>query len=243
MLSCLLAYTESSVLNALHVDGRPRPPLVVAASMGHGAVVDLLLSNGVNVNVRCGNNETALHAAVRADNNALVDQLLDAGACVDACGVISGRRPLDVAVSRWGRQVTMTSLLKHSDRMAKAVVRHDVDTVTFLLACGVSPNMTTTAYGSPLHVAVRHKKYRMIAVLLSSERCRTSIRYNGVTPLDYAVTMGDERAMRMLLWRDDHRRRLRTRHLSLQSTAVRSKRRITAPRRHMDTAAGRRMSI
>lgn len=226
----------------MHVNGRPRPPLVVSASMGHGAAVDVLLSHGVNINVRCDNGETALHAAVRVNSAVLVDRLLDAGACVDACCVVSGRRPLEVAIYTWGRQITVTTILMHSERMAKAVVRHDVDTVAFLLACGVSPNMTTVAYGSPLHVAVRHRQYRMAAVLLSSERCQTSVRYNGVTPLDYAISMGDERATRMLQWRDDHRRRLRTRHLSLQLTVAQSKEGMTASTKYVDTVA-RRMSI
>jgi len=218
MLECLLAYIEPGVLDVLHAGGRPRPPLVVAASMGRGQVVDVLLARGVDVNARRTDGETALHAAVRGNWPALVDRLLDAGACVDARDAVAGRRPLDVAVYAWGRNVTVTAQLVQSNRMAKAVVRHDVDAVEFLLACGVSPNMTTEAYGSPLHVAVRHRRYRMMAAILSSDRCRTSVRHNGVTPLDYAVAVGDARAAKMILWRDQRRRR--SRHASLTATAV-----------------------
>lgn len=213
MLKCLLTYTDKGVLNALHEGCRSKPPLVVASSMGHVHVLDALLARGVDVNARCGNGETALHAAARANHWALVDRLLDAGACIDARDAVAGRRPLDVAIYTWGRQVTVTAYLIHSDRLAKAVVRHDMDTVAFLLACGVSPNMTTEAYGTPLHVTVRHKQYRMMATILSSDRCRTAVSHRGVTALDHAVAMGDSRATKMILWRDQRRRR--TRHLSL----------------------------
>lgn len=232
MLECLLAYTEPGALQALHAAGRLKPPIVVAASMGHRAAVDALLARGVDVNARCRNGETALHAAVRANRAAMVDRLLDAGACIDARDAAAGRRPLDVSVYTWGRRVTVTAHLVHSDRMAKAVVRHDVDAVAFLLACGVSPNMTTEAYGSPLHAAVRHRRYRMMAALLSSDRCRTAVRHNGVTPLDYAVAMDDARAAKMIQWRDLQRRRRRTRHASLAAVDRRrpSSKKHTAPR-------------
>lgn len=213
MLECLLTYTDTGVLNALHEGCRTKPPLVVASSMGHGHVLEALLARGVDVNARCGNGETALHAAARANHTALVDRLLDAGACIDARDAVAGRRPLDVAIYTWGRQVTVTAYLMHSDRMAKAVVRHDTDTVAFLLACGVSPNMTTEAYGSPLHVTVRHKQYMMMATILSSNRCRTAVTHHGLTALDHADAVGDSRAAKMILWCDQRRRR--TRHLSL----------------------------
>ncbi|CAH1707862.1 unnamed protein product [Aphis gossypii] len=221
MLERLLAYAEPGVLDALHAGGRPRPPLVVAASLGRLPVVDALLARGVDVNTRRDDGETALHAAARGNWPALVDRLLDAGACMDARDAVTGRRPLDVAVHTWGRDVSVTAHLVHADRLAKAVVRHDVDTVAFLLACGVSPNMTTEAYGSPLHVAVRHRRYRMMATILSSDRCRTTVRHHGATPLDYAVAAGDARAVKMITWCEDQRRR-KSRHASL--TAVPAKR-------------------
>ncbi|CAH1737088.1 unnamed protein product [Aphis gossypii] len=213
-LERLLAYAEPGVLDALHAGGRPRPPLVVAASLGRLPVVDALLARGVDVNTRRVDGETALHAAARGNWPALVDRLLDAGACVDARDAVTGRRPLDVAVHTWGRDVSATAHLVHADRMAKAVVRHDVDAVAFLLACGVSPNMTTEAYGSPLHVAVRHRRYRLMAAVLSSDRCRTDVRHDGATPLDYAVAAGDARAVEMIARCDEQRRR-KSGHASL----------------------------
>lgn len=198
-MKCLLAYAEPDVLDALHTGGRPRPPLVVAALLGRQTVVDTLLAFGVDVNARCGNGETALHAAARGNWPTLVDRLIDAGACVDARDAMTGRRPLDVAVYTWGRHLTVTAQLVSAIRMTKAVVRHDLHTVKFLLACGVSPNMTTEAYGTPLHVAVRHRRYRMMATILSSNRCSTAIRHDGATALDYAMSMGDTCAAKMIL--------------------------------------------
>lgn len=235
MLKCLLEYVEPNVLYALHVGGRPRPPLLVAASLGRRPAVDALLACGVDVNARCGNGETALHAAARGNWPVLVDRLLDAGACVDAQDAMTGRRPLDVAVYTWGRHFAVTAQLVHSIRMAKAVVRHDVDAVEFLLAAGVSPNMTTEAYGSPLHVAVRHRRYRMMAAILSSNRCRTAVRHNDATPLDYAVAMGDARAAKMIQWRDQRRRRCR--HPSLTAADPSAKQTL------QKAAARRRSSI
>lgn len=199
MLECLLEYTGPDVLNTLHGPRRSRPPIVLAAANGHGAAVEALLARGVDVNA-CSGGETALHAAARAGNAALVDRLLDAGARTDARGVAgAGRRPVEVAMYTHGRQSTITAHLIHSDRLVKAVARDDADAVAFLLACDVTPNATTDVYGgTPLHVAVRYRRYRMAAVLLSSARCRTTVRYNGITALDQALAMGDMRAAEMM---------------------------------------------
>lgn len=204
MLRCLLAYTEPNVLDVLHTRGRSRLPLIVAASLGHLTAVDALLEYGVDVNARCGNGETALHVAARGNWPSVVDRLLDAGACVDARDARTGHRPLDVAMCTWGRHSTVTVQLISAVRMTKAVVRHDTDTVLFLLECGVTPNMTTEAYGTPLHVAVRHRQYRMMATVLTSNRCRATVRHNGATPLDYAMAMGDARATKMILCGPGH---------------------------------------
>ncbi|XP_050440490.1 ankyrin-3-like [Adelges cooleyi] len=231
MLECLLDFCEPDVLAALHCGRRPKPPLFVAACRGHSTAVKALLARGVDINTRSENNETALHAAVRANNAGLVETLLNAGACIDARDSLTASRPLDVSVYTWGRRVTVTAQLMHSDRMAKAVIRHDLDTVSFLLSCGVSPNMTTEAFGSPLHVAVRHRRYELMATILSSDRSRTSIRHNGVTPLDYATDMGDARAVKMILWKNLRR----SRHSSLiradkkKKTTTTTKRTSRAP--------------
>lgn len=212
-LKQLLAHAAPGVLRTLHLAGRP--PVVVAARGGHGAAVAALLAAGADVNARsAADGETALHAAVRANNAALVDRLLDAGALLDAAAG-AGHRPLDVSVYAWGRRVAITAHLMHSHRLAKAVARHDVDAVRFLLQCGVSPNATTAAHGSPLHAAVRHRRYRMAATILASARCRIDVRHGHVTPLDHATAAGDARASRMLLWHDLSRRGRRTRHASL----------------------------
>lgn len=216
-LELLLTYAGPAALAAMHDGGRPQPPLLVAASMGHGRAVRALLARGVDVNVRRANGETALHAAARAANGGavLVDRLLDAGALVDARDALAGHRPLDVAVHAWGRQATGTAHLVHAHRLAKAVARHDVDAVAFLLACGVTPNAATGAHGTPLHAAVRHRRYRMMAAVLASDRCRTDVRHNGVTALDHALAVGDGRAARMILWRRACRYHRRVRHTSL----------------------------
>lgn len=215
-----MEYTDQSMLEALHRDGRPRPPLIVAASMGRHRAVNALLDRDVNVNARRADGETALHAAVRSSHGgaALVDRLLDEGACLDAQDARAGLKPLDVSVFMWGVRSAVTALLVHSNRLAKAVVRHDVDAVEFLLACGISPNFTTEAYGSPLHVAVRHRQYRMMAAIVSSNRSRAYVRHKGVTPVDYAMSMDDGRAVRIIMRRHTRRYR-RTRHLSLQPSA------------------------
>jgi len=216
MLSSMLSYVKPSVLNALHEGGRVCPPLLVAAMKGDVQTVDLLLAHGVDVNVGCDRGETALHMAIRSNNASLVEQLLHRGACIDTHDVTIGcSRPLDMAVYKLGREGLVTSHLINSNRFVKAVVRHDLKLVKFLLASGVSPNVNTSMYGTPLHMAVRNRQYRMISTILSSDQCRTDLQYKGVTPLDYAIAMDDARAARIMIWRDDEKRRQRTRHLSL----------------------------
>lgn len=236
-----MEYIQPDALTAMHMKNWPMPPLLVAASRGHGSSVELLLDHGVDVNLRGQMGETALHMAVRSNSSSLVSRLLNRGACVDASDAkCNTRQPLDVAVYTLGRRMAITATLIHSIRLTKAVVRNDVDAVKFLLACDVSPNVTTQAYGTPLHVAVRYKQYHMIRVLLSSSQCLTSTRHNGVTALEYAIAMGDARAVRMIEWRDTELWRRRTRHLSLANIA---KRTAKKPRYSNAANTARRNSI
>lgn len=198
MLLSLLAYTESDILQILHETGQTRSPLIIAISMGHETVVDVLLDHGVNVNTRYDNGVMALHMAVRRNRLVLVKKLLDAGAYIDARIGPAKRRPVDVSMNTWGRNITITSDLIDSNRLAKAVLLHDLVAIKFLLSCGVSPNISTEEYGSLLHLAVRHRQYDIIILLLSNQ-CRTDIIYNGVTPFDYAESMNDRNAANLIL--------------------------------------------
>lgn len=208
LLKCLLENTEQDVLHALHGSRRSKLPIVLATTNGYGNVVDALLARGVNVNSYAGGccGETALHAAAKIGSTELVDQLLNAGACTDTRNARgTGHRPLEVAVFKHGYRFAVTALLIHSERLVKAVVQNDTDMVAFLLACGVTPNATTKAYGgTPLHIAVRHRQYEMMAILLSSNRCRTNILYNDLTALDLAQTMGDMYSISMIVNRKNH---------------------------------------
>lgn len=191
MLKILLTYIDLDVLIALHENGRKSPPIIVAAMMSHWSLVDILLDCGVNVNTKCDNGETVLHKAIRLNNSAVVAKLLNLGAFIDAQIGVSGSRPLDVSLYTLGRDVTITSHLIHSNRLAKAVIQSDLTTVNFLLSCGISPNITTEEYGSLLHVAIRYRQYNLIVILLSSNECRTNILYKGLTPFDYALSFDD----------------------------------------------------
>lgn len=202
MLKSLLTYTEPAILKMLHKTGQSSSPLIVAISMGNVTVVDVLLNYGVNVNTRYDNGKTALHMAVQLHKQVIVKQLIDAGAYIDAQIGEAKRRPLDVSMNIWGRNWTMTSDLIHSNRLVKAVLVRDLHTINVLLSCGVSPNISTKEFGSLLHVAVRHRQYDIIMILLSSRQCRTDIQHNGVTPLDYARSMNDIFATDMIEWRE-----------------------------------------
>ena len=84
-------------------------PLYLAVLRGNIALVEILISAGVNVNAKDNGGHSPLHFAVDRDNVAIVKLLISAGADVNA-KTNGGNSPLHWAVRRG--YVEMQALLK-----------------------------------------------------------------------------------------------------------------------------------
>ena len=86
------------------------PMLMIAARLGHLAIVDLLLDRGANIEALDDLNQTALVEAVHCDQVTVVRRLLERGA--DANGKHASRSALTDALSRGQGQIAVLLLTK-----------------------------------------------------------------------------------------------------------------------------------
>jgi len=128
LLDSLDAATRAQLIEARN--GENETALVGAAYLGVAQVVETLLQRGANPNVTDIEGNTALHRAARGGHPEAVQQLLHAGAIVDAASQVKGSTPLHEA-ARWGR----------------------AEVVGVLLAAGASTTARTSAGDTPLDCA------------------------------------------------------------------------------------------
>lgn len=133
------------------IDGDSRTPLMhaILAEDADPSIVKLLLAHGADVNaVDRGQKWTPLHFAVRDGNEKIVEQLLDAGASVDATNVF-GNTPL------WEH-------IKSPKR--------DPRIIQILTAHGANPNKKNNHGVSPIDLALRMGRDDLASVLEQTEK-------------------------------------------------------------------------
>jgi ankyrin repeat protein len=135
-----------------------------------GSVAWLLLSRGVDPNMRDVNGLTLLHAAAWCGDESAAELLLKAGADPNARDA-EGNTPLHVAARRMFPQVALL-LLKH----------------------GADPNARNARGETPLHIAARGKEYTIgsgnyavVSILVKHGADVNARDKDGNTPLHYAV--------------------------------------------------------
>lgn len=166
----------SSVL-APTVDGATGNPLVEAASVGDMAAVRRLVRQGHDVNAAGPDGATALHWAVRAEDDEAVAMLVAAGAKVSTANAL-GITPVYVAAAQ-GNVAIVRRLLDAGasieatdptgDTLLMATVRAGaLDAATLLLDRGAAVNATEPELGhTALMWAVRENHTELVRLLLS----------------------------------------------------------------------------
>jgi len=148
ILKGLLAYAEPDVPNALYTGGRHRPPLCWDGG-GHTA------------SVRRG----------RPDGTARGHP----GKLADAGGPAAGRGRVHVGPPLDGHRAAAG--IRYSDDQGSGPARLAHRQISASVR-SVAQHDHRGVYGTPLHVAVRHRRYRMMATcILSSNRCSTAVRH------------------------------------------------------------------
>ncbi|HEY6509132.1 MAG TPA: ankyrin repeat domain-containing protein, partial [Vicinamibacterales bacterium] len=171
----LAVWLASSVLTP--ADGATGDPLVEAAVAGDMATVRRLLRQGHDVNAAGPDGATALHWAVRAEDDEAVAMLVAAGAKVSAANAL-GITPVYVAAAQ-GNVAIVRRLLDAGasveatdptgDTLLMATVRAGaLDAATLLLDRGAAVNATEPELGhTALMWAVRENHSELVRLLLS----------------------------------------------------------------------------
>lgn len=155
-----------------------RTPLMEAARDGELAAVNRLILRGADVNATDEAGFTALHLAAQAQNAAVVRRLLRANAAVNA-------------LNQWHQ--TPLWLVSWQPEVDTTQIAHS------LVSNGANVNLADENGNTPLHMAARAGRYRMVAYLLEAGARVTATNEQGRTPLYLAVIGNNLRSARLLL--------------------------------------------
>lgn len=176
-------------------------PLLHYSEQGNQGIVLFILKMGADVHFTNSNGETALHVAAREGHYNVINVLLDHNAKIDA-QTPRGAQPIHYA-SVFGHK----NLAKHiASRGATidfitAVSLGDVDKVKQLINENKDyVNLYSPAIGcNPLHCAVMERNYPMVELLLENGALPDATDEEQLTPLIYAVRVGEVNIIKNLL--------------------------------------------
>ena len=182
------------------------PPLLIAASSGHKAMVELLLAKGADVNSRDGSGQTALHLAAKNGFQSVAEVLLANKADVNARDK-NQDTPLHQASAK-GHSAMVAYLLAHQAEpnaqnksgqtpAILATRAEQSETLNKLLAAGAKPDIEDSDGRTPLSYAADNGHLDTVKALLAAKADQNAGR--GVLPLHLAVHGKNPAIMELLL--------------------------------------------
>jgi ankyrin repeat protein len=160
-----------------HEDCHGMTPLHCAAFQGNEEMVELLLDNGADIHAQMENGDTALHLAT-VKGHRKVMKLLLARKIDTRIKNQKGCSPLQVAVGTIDDEATVPLLVKNK----------------------VDVNAANASSGdTALHLAVEHKRPRILLFLLKNRANINTFNNRGLTPLHLAAKLNNCEALSLLL--------------------------------------------
>jgi len=154
--------------------------LISAARAGYTRLVELLITQGIDVNARGKDGSMALHAAVGRWQKEVAKLLLAKGADVNA-----------ETLSRWG--------VSGSSTLHVAATRGSRDLAALLIDGGANLNAKDSDGRTPLHVAAADGHYEVARLLVEKGSDVNAEDSDGDTPLYAAVLAGDSHTAEQLI--------------------------------------------
>eukprot|EP00005_Dracoamoeba_jomungandri_P006016 CAMPEP_0174262352 /NCGR_PEP_ID=MMETSP0439-20130205/12924_1 /TAXON_ID=0 /ORGANISM="Stereomyxa ramosa, Strain Chinc5" /LENGTH=315 /DNA_ID=CAMNT_0015347047 /DNA_START=80 /DNA_END=1027 /DNA_ORIENTATION=+ len=183
-------------------------PLHFAAALGNLDIVEFLLENGVDKNLRDKDGNTALMWVIASDKKTeIMEALVDHGASLNAQN-FAGETALSIAV-KFGLTEKVryllnsgaspnTANLEGSSPLHIASGRGDEEMMMLLIRYGAHVNATDDEGDSALHYAVREGHLNAVRLLC---KCGANVAHkndDGEDPLEFAICFGEERIAQQL---------------------------------------------
>ncbi|XP_068687494.1 uncharacterized protein [Montipora foliosa] len=160
-------------------------------------VIELVLNDGMDVNVAAKSNITPLLLASRMSSGVLIKTLIDVGADINAQTAPGKQGPLDLAASSNNYMVARLLLEHGADAniknqwgktlLHKAVMQNDVFLVKLLLDNKADVNIRDWEGETPVHKAVVQEDEHLVKLLLGTRADVNIQDQRGRTPLHKAV--------------------------------------------------------
>ncbi|HEY8269521.1 MAG TPA: ankyrin repeat domain-containing protein [Pseudobdellovibrionaceae bacterium] len=167
-------HSKKGDLNAQ--DSHGLTPLMQAVATGQKKVVDYLLQQKVNLELKNANGDTALAMAIGNEQDQIAVALINAGAKVDVLGGEDKNNLVFMAAS-----VNATKTLQLLTKKAPEQI-----------------NMKNKNGDMPLHEAARFGTEKTLEVLLNAGAKKEIVNNFGKTPLDLAKSINNKAAVRVL---------------------------------------------
>ena len=207
----LPATETSDVKGGVSVETKGWNPLHSAVRGGNEAIIETLLSSGLDIDSRGNNGTTPLMLAAAKGDEKTVDLLLSKGADPHLKNFI-GRNLLHAAAEGGNISIVKSMLSRGIDIDSKddesssvtpliiAVKENHVEVMKYLLQKGADISLTTGSYErNALHIASQYGSVAAIEMLLSYDLRPDSRDREGNTPLFCAAGCGQIEAVNCLL--------------------------------------------
>ncbi|KAF7336477.1 HET-domain-containing protein [Mycena sanguinolenta] len=184
------------------------PPLCLLAYMGIQQGVDLVLKQGVNINVQGGRFGTALQAAAYRGNSDIMQLLLEHHADPS---ILGGEYSTALQAAAYQANIDIIRLLlehnanvnlqggEYGTALQAAAYRENIDIMQLLLEHHADPNILGGEYGTVLQAAAYGKAIDIVQLLI---KCGTDINIQGGrfgTALQAAAAYGNIDIVKLLL--------------------------------------------